>query len=80
MDITSLTTLSQWTGIHPLWIGLAIVWTLFWKGLALWRAAHLGQKYWFVAILLINTLGLLEIIYIFLVARKYKVEIIEQNQ
>lgn len=34
------------------------------KGLALWRAARNSQKGWFVALLVINILGLLEIIYL----------------
>ena len=39
-------------------------WTLAWKGAALWRAARAGQTAWFVALLLINTLGLLEIVFL----------------
>jgi hypothetical protein len=66
-------------GISPLWIALVIIWTLLWKGFALWRSAQLRQKYWFMAILLINTLGILEIIYLYFVSKKYEVEIIEQN-
>ena len=42
-----------------------IIWSLFWKGWALWRAARNGSKWWFVALLIINTAGILEIIYIF---------------
>ena len=46
------------------------VWTIVWKGLALWRAAQLKQKIWFVIFMLpINTLGVLEIIYLFLIAK-----------
>jgi len=41
-----------------------IIWSLIWKGLALWRAARGGRKYWFVAILLLNTIGILPIIYL----------------
>jgi hypothetical protein len=44
---------------------LAVVWSLIWKGLALWRAARRGDTWWFIAFLVIHTLGLLEIIYIF---------------
>lgn len=65
--------------LHPAVIISVVMWTLVWKGFALWRAAGLRQKYWFIALLLINTLGILEIIYLFGVARNYKVEIIEQN-
>ncbi|OGN10128.1 MAG: hypothetical protein A3J46_00485 [Candidatus Yanofskybacteria bacterium RIFCSPHIGHO2_02_FULL_41_11] len=58
-------------GIVGLGILLVVsIWTLFWKGLALWKAAKLGHKGWFVAILLINTLGILEILYIYVFSRK----------
>lgn len=40
------------------------VWELIWKGLALWRAAHRKQPYWFMALLIINSAGVLPIIYI----------------
>jgi methionyl-tRNA synthetase len=46
-------------------IVIAVIWTLYWKGRALWRAARNGDKGWFVALLVINTLGILEMIYIF---------------
>ncbi|OHA58182.1 MAG: hypothetical protein A2370_00505 [Candidatus Vogelbacteria bacterium RIFOXYB1_FULL_42_16] len=49
-----------------------IIWTLVWKGLALWKAARHGDKWWFIALLVINTIGLLDIIYYFLVRRKKK--------
>lgn len=41
------------------------LWSLFWKGVALWKAARSGENYWFIGLLLINTFGLLEILYIF---------------
>jgi hypothetical protein len=44
---------------------LAFAWSLLWKGLALWRAARRGDTWWFIAFLVINTFGILEIIYIF---------------
>ena len=48
-----------------LWIMLPLMlWTIPWKGVALWKAAKAGHKGWFVAILLLNTLAILEIIYI----------------
>jgi len=50
--------------LTPLLI-IAIVWSLPWKGFALWKAAKNSQVGWFVAILLINTLALLDILYIF---------------
>ncbi len=53
------------------WIALvAILWTLPWKGFALWKAAKSSQKLWFLVLFLVNTLGILEIIYIFVISRK----------
>ena len=46
-----------------------ILWTIVWKGLALWHAARRGQPWWFVIMLVVNTLGILEIIYLFFVAK-----------
>lgn len=40
------------------------VWELIWKGLALWVAAKNDQKYWFAALLFINTAGVLSIAYL----------------
>lgn len=48
---------------------IAVLWSLVWKGLALWHAARRKEKPWFIALLLINTLGILEIVYLFAVAK-----------
>jgi len=40
------------------------LWDLFWRGKALWRAAKNSQPYWFVALLIVNSVGILPIIYI----------------
>lgn len=47
-----------------------ILWSLFWKGLALWHASKRDEKWWFVILLVVNTVGVLEIIYLFAVAKK----------
>ncbi|HWY80318.1 MAG TPA: DUF5652 family protein [Candidatus Sulfotelmatobacter sp.] len=51
---------------------LVIFWSLFWKGIALWRATQSKQRNWFVVILVLNslTLGILEIIYLFRFTKK----------
>lgn len=46
------------------WLIAAILWSIPWKGVALWRSARNRQKIWFIALLLVNTLALLEIIYL----------------
>lgn len=44
---------------------LAAIWTIPWKGVALWKSARNGHKGWFIALFIINTLAILDIIYIF---------------
>ncbi len=46
-----------------------VVWSLPWKGYALWIAAKNNHKWWFVALLILNTVAILEIIYIFAIGR-----------
>ena len=52
-----------------IWFVFLIVWELVWKGLALWKAARNDQRYWFVALLIVNTAGILEILYLFVFAK-----------
>lgn len=40
------------------------------KAFALWRAARNDEKTWFVAIFLINSAGILPLIYLFFIAKK----------
>jgi hypothetical protein len=49
---------------------LFVAWILIWKGIALWRAARNHHTVWFVVLLILNTLGILEIIYILCFSRK----------
>jgi hypothetical protein len=64
--------LQQYTWLPAVIILLAI-WTLIWKGMALWKAAKKGQKAWFVALLLINTAGILEILYIYVFGKEKQI-------
>ena len=45
-------------------IAFFLFWEIVWKGLALWKSAKKGQKYWFIALLIVNSLGLLPIVYL----------------
>ena len=56
--------------IPPLLQYVLLVWSIAWKGVALWNTSKNNQKNWFIAILVINTLGILEIIYLFRFAKK----------
>jgi len=54
---------------------LAVLWTLPWKGVALWRASRNNHKKWFIALLIINTLAILEIIYILFFSKKKETKV-----
>jgi len=45
------------------------IWTLIWKGLALWKASKKNSIPWFVIILVVNTIGILEILYLFVFSK-----------
>lgn len=44
---------------------LLIVWMMFWKGIILWHTARENKKNWFIFFLIVNTFGVLEIIYLY---------------
>lgn len=46
------------------WLIVALAIILF-KGLALWQSARHSQKWWFIALLILNTVGILPLIYLF---------------
>lgn len=53
--------------LTPAWAVLLIVlvaWELVWKGLALWRSARNDQPAWFIVLLIVNSVGILPIIYL----------------
>jgi methionyl-tRNA synthetase len=64
--IEEFITQNQWI----LW--LITLWTLPWKGVALWKAAKNKHTIWFIALLVLNTLAILEILYIFIFSKKRK--------
>ncbi len=51
-------------------LAVIIIWVLPWKIYSLWLAARRGEKKWFVALLILNTFAILDIIYIFYIAKK----------
>ncbi len=54
-------------------LGLIVaVWfliSLVLKGYALWNAAKRNEKWWFIALLVVNTMGILELIYLIFVVK-----------
>lgn len=45
-------------------IAIVLIWSVVIKGIALWKAARNGHKVWFIVLLLVNGLGVLELIYL----------------
>ncbi len=63
-----------WAMVRPgmaILLGLLVVWSIVWKGLALWRAARRGQSVWFVVFMLVNTFGILEILYLYVFSKNH---------
>jgi len=69
--ITAITGIPTQTTIIILAAALAaiFIWSLIWKGLALWKSAINRHKIWFVVILIVNTVGILEILYIYVFSK-----------
>lgn len=48
---------------------ILMLWSFFWKGMGLWYSAQNKDKYWFAAILILNTAGVIEIFYLFIYSK-----------
>lgn len=63
---------------HPFSLFVMLVllsaWEMVWKGFGLWHSAQNKQKGWYIAMLLLNTAGLLPIVYLVWFKPKYKRE------
>ena len=57
-----------------------LLWTTPWKGVALWKAVKNGHKGWFIVMLILNTLAILEITYIFYFSKKINNKISGETQ
>lgn len=54
----------------PLWVLIAaLIWSAIWKALGLWKSARNKSIVWFIVIFLVNTLGILEILYIYVFSK-----------
>jgi len=54
---------------HSWILALIILWSIPWKGVALWKSAKRGHLGWFIALLIINSLAILDILYIFIFSK-----------
>lgn len=60
-----------WNGFGWIIIVL-VVWDIAWKGLAIWKAGRDNQSGWFIALFIINSLGILPILYLYVFSKKDK--------
>jgi hypothetical protein len=49
---------------------ILVIWEVIWKMFALWKSARSNHRYWFISIALLNTLGLLPILYLLTFRKK----------
>ncbi len=59
-----LELLTQNMSLFVLFVIIISLWELIWKGIALWKCGRNNQLVWFIAILVLNTAGILPIIYL----------------
>ncbi|MBT3262110.1 hypothetical protein HN992_03630 [Candidatus Woesearchaeota archaeon] len=59
--------------VLPVLFYFLIFWDSVWKGIAMWKAGRNNQLAWFVSVFILNTAGILPIIYL-LFFRKNKVK------
>jgi len=75
MDQISIESLIQ----NSLVLFPLFIWVTVWKGIVLWKSAKNSQKKWFIVLLILNTLGVLDIIY-FLFFSKKKTEKVKNDK
>lgn len=64
-----LTTIAEEVGVSIWLLIVIIIWSFVWKLLALWKSARKGSVIWFIILALINTVGILEILYLFVFSK-----------
>ena len=56
-------------------IMVLVLWSSIWKAFALYRAGSLRSVPWFTVLFVLNTAGILEILYLFVFSKKKQKEI-----
>ncbi len=62
--------LGEWFSANAWWLIPLFAWSLAWKGAAMWKAARNNHQIWFIVLLVINTVGILEMLYIFIWSKR----------
>jgi methionyl-tRNA synthetase len=67
-----LNQISESLGISIFLVIFILFWSYIWKLLALWKSARKNSPAWFIILALVNTVGILEILYIFVFSKMKK--------
>jgi hypothetical protein len=49
---------------------ILVIWSAVWKAMALWRSARNNHLAWFIVLMILNTAGILDILYYFIWGKK----------
>jgi len=61
--------ISSELGINPWLLAVITIWAFAWKLGALWKSARKGSIIWFIVLAVVNTVGILEILYVFVFSK-----------
>ena len=64
-----LTELSAQMGISFWLLIVILLWSVVWKLLALWKSARKNHLGWFIVMAVVNTVGILPILYIYVFSK-----------
>ena len=68
-----LDAIAAQVGIATWLLAIIVLWSAAWKLLALWKSARKNHLIWFIVMAVVNTVGILPILYIFVFSKlKYK--------
>ena len=62
-------TLADSIGVSVPILFTILIWSLIWKAIAMWKSARNTHLVWFIIFLLIQTVGILEILYLFVFSK-----------
>jgi len=54
------------------WLYLLLVWDMVWRGIALWKAGRNKHLTWFIFLFIVNSIGILPIIYLIIHGKEAK--------
>lgn len=64
----------------PWWLFLILIWELIWKAIGMWRSARNNQTNWFIFLLVVNSAGILPMVYLRFFQRNRNVGAIERRK